>query len=162
MAGPWSSPALAVPSGYRLAFDENFNGTWIDDTRFDYAWTGYQFPDGTSTTTDAISLGNGTLTLTTYSTTDGTTIRHQGGSIATGNTYDYLYGYTEARIKFNNDAGNVMAYWFDPDNMSTQSRRAAGHGKRLTSSNSVRPMATATIFPTWTRSRFTGNYMRQP
>ena len=106
--------AADPPSGYHLAFDEEFSGTSIADTRVNYMWTGYP---GASSTTDAVSVGGGNLTLTTYSTGSGANMQNWGGCVGTSGTYAYIYGYTEARIKFNNTQGVDMSYWLDGDAM---------------------------------------------
>ena len=113
LAGPSVNRAAAdPPSGYHLSYGEEFNGTSLAGTKFNYTWT-----DGVGTTTDAVSVGGGNLTLTSYSTGSGATLQNCGGCVSTTGIYAYTYGYTEARIKFNNSQGNVMAYWLDSDAM---------------------------------------------
>ena len=105
--------AAEPPSGYHLSYGEEFNGTSLAGTKFNYTWTMARL----NNTTDAVSVGGGNLTLTSYSTGSGASLQNCGGCVATTGIYAYTYGYTEARIKFNNSQGNVMAYWLDSDAM---------------------------------------------
>jgi autotransporter-associated beta strand protein len=118
MAALWINAALAVPSGYHLAFDDEFNGTSLADTQFGYIWTGYPGADFTS---DAVSVGGGSLTLTSYSTYDGSgnLVKNFGGAVSTqGSSSDrqFAYGYYEARILFHNAGTNNPAFWLECDN----------------------------------------------
>lgn len=106
--------ALAVPAGYHLAFDEDFSGSDITDTSFRYAWTGYS---GTDNTADAVTIDGGNMTITAYTTGTGGGAEHWGGCVSTNDTYTYNYGYTEARVKFNNSQGCTMSYWLESDPM---------------------------------------------
>ena len=108
--------AAQVPSGYHLAFDEEFNGTSLSNTQFNYTWTGYP---GVYSTTAAVAVNNG-LTLTTYSTGSGSSLTNWGGCVSTMDTYSYAYGYTEAAIKFNNSIGNDMAFCLYASQMFAQ------------------------------------------
>jgi beta-glucanase (GH16 family) len=123
---PVDRAAAVVPPGYGLVFNENFNGSSITDTMFGYQWTGYP---GVRATTDAVSVSGGYLTLTTYSTNAGGTISNWGGCVATenynGGNRQWTYGYIESRLKFDNDKGNVMAFWMVSDAMFNGSPAAS-------------------------------------
>jgi hypothetical protein len=127
----WASLALhvaaapaAAPSGYSLAFNEDFNGASINDTQFGYQWTGYP---GVYATADGVSVGGGYLTLTTYTTNTGGTLTNWGGCVATEGyahtwngppvNYQFTYGYVEARIKITNSKANNPAFWLESDRM---------------------------------------------
>ena len=126
LAGLSANRAAAdPPSGYHLAFDEEFNGTSLAGTKFNYVWTGYP---GVTNTTDAVSVGNGCLTLTTYSTGSGASLQNWGGCVATNDSYQYTYGYTEARIKFNNTQGCNMAFWEESNAMFENPGSTPGRG----------------------------------
>ena len=118
------TPALAtVPTGYGLAFAEEFNENLFNNTQFGYQWTGYP---GVYATSDAVSVGGGNLTITNYTTTTGGTQTNWGGCVATEGygrpdgsvpNYQFTYGYVEARIKFNNNRGCNPAFWLESDQM---------------------------------------------
>lgn len=107
------------PAGYSCVDNEEFNGNSILDTTFGYQWTGYS---GVTSTVEGVSVGDGYLTLTTYttySTNVGGNLQHGGGCAATkqynGGDRQWTYGYFEAQIKFSNDPGNCMAFWLVSD-----------------------------------------------
>jgi len=126
---------LALPSdvsGYHLVFDEPFNGTSLSDTKLGYQWTGYEGANGK---TDAVSVSGGYLTLTSYSTNDGGTLKHWGGCVATeaygGINRQWTYGYFEARIQFSNAPGNNMAFWMVSDVMFDSISHPASDGNEV-------------------------------
>ncbi len=152
LAGLSANRAAAdPPSGYHLAFDEEFNGTSLAGTKFNYVWTGYP---GVTNTTDAVSVGNGCLTLTTYSTGSGASLQNWGGCVATNDSYQYTYGYTEARIKFNNTQGCNMAFWEESNAMFENPGSTPGRGNETDILEQRRPMATTTTYKIWTISIF--------
>lgn len=98
-------PAAAVPVGYDLVWADEFEGSQLDTSRWEHRFPGPR-RDGVNVE-DAVSVGGGTLTITTY-TEDGT---HFTGMIGTEGIFEQTYGYWEASIDFNDSAGMWSAFW---------------------------------------------------
>lgn len=100
--------AAAVPIGLSvgdMAWNDEFNGTSLDSSHWNYRQPGVRH-DATNAA-DAVSVGNGALSITTY-TSNGI---HYTGMIGTQGRFEQTYGYFEARISFNNDPGSWSAFW---------------------------------------------------
>jgi beta-glucanase (GH16 family) len=92
-----------------LTWSDEFDGSSLDLTRWSYRATGPR-EDGILTP-DAVSVGNGALTIKTY-TEDG---KHYSGMVSTqkhdSDGFEQAYGYFEARVKFNDAPGQWSAFW---------------------------------------------------
>jgi beta-glucanase (GH16 family) len=103
-AGP-PPPAQALPPpGYQLVWQDDFEGTSLDASR--WAPLGGPRRDAIMTP-DAVSVANGLLTLTT--TTDAGV--HHTGFVTTEGLFAARYGYFEARIRFHDAPGAWCAFW---------------------------------------------------
>jgi beta-glucanase (GH16 family) len=110
---PATPPAKIVtlpPPGYQLVFEDPFNGTTLDRSK----WAPQLGPRrGYQMTADAAQVKDGLLTITSYT---------QGGKqfsafLTTLGLYETTYGYFEARIKFQDAPGEWCAFWlFSPTN----------------------------------------------
>ena len=115
------SPVLAtdpaVPSGYGLVWQDDFNGTALNSN----LWHTYY--DGNALD-NAYSVGNGNLTMSVY--TDPVTRVNQWGRIysqlGAGNNgvdgYEQKYGYFVARMKFQDKLNTSSAFYMDPRDLS--------------------------------------------
>jgi beta-glucanase (GH16 family) len=109
----WGTLALADAQATTtlgpLTWSNEFNGTILDHTRWTYRASGPRF-DGIDTP-DAVSVGNGVLTIKTYTEAG----QHFTGMIGTQKFglmgFEQTYGYFEARVKFNNLPGQWSAFW---------------------------------------------------
>ncbi len=103
----------APPSGagWDLAWNDEFNGTSMDTSKWNH-WLAGPRRDAVNSPS-AVSLGDGKLTISTY-TLGGT---HYTGMIATHNTYLYTYGYIEARINYDSTPGMWSAFWMQSPTM---------------------------------------------
>jgi beta-glucanase (GH16 family) len=91
-------------TGWQLSFEDTFQGTALD-TRL---WRVDTSPRrDAQNTANAISVNNGSLTISTY--TSGAI--HYTGFIDTRNAFHAAFGYWEARIKFHDTAGEWSAFW---------------------------------------------------
>jgi beta-glucanase (GH16 family) len=95
-----------VPQNYQLTWADEFNGTKLDLTKWNYRYPGPR--EGTIVSPKSVSLdGQGHLQISTK------TIDNQlhVGMIGTQNTFQQKYGYFEARIKFEEQQGHHGAFW---------------------------------------------------
>lgn len=95
----------APPSGYVLAWSDEFDGSTLDTNKWNQRLPGPR--NDAVNTANAVSVTNGVLTITTY-TEGGINFT---GMIGTENLYMPLYGYIEARINFNDSPGEWSAFW---------------------------------------------------
>ncbi len=101
----------APPSGYILDWSDEFASSSLDMTKWNHRALGPR--NSAVNTTSAVSVTNGVLTITTY-TEGGTNFT---GMIGTENLYMPLYGYMEARIRFNDSPGEWSAFWMQAPTM---------------------------------------------
>ena len=99
--------AAAPPAGYYLVWGDEFNGTSLDTTKWDYwvdnrTW-GKAYNDGAV----AVSVTNGCLVITTK-TISGKTYT---AMVASDNHFRPRYGYYEASIKWGDYSGMWSAFW---------------------------------------------------
>ena len=93
------------PPGYVLEWSDEFDGSSLDTNKWNQRLPGPR--NDSINTSNAVSVANGTLTLTTY-TEGGTNFT---GMIGTEGLYMPRYGYVEARINFNDSPGEWSAFW---------------------------------------------------
>ncbi len=93
------------PSGYKLVWSDDFQGTSLDGTK----WAAQSGPRrGAVMTPAAVSVANGLLTLTSYTDASGV---HHTGFVSTEGLFAARYGYVEARIRFHDAPGEWCAFW---------------------------------------------------
>jgi beta-glucanase (GH16 family) len=103
---PDTNPDALPPPGYRLAWQDEFDGNALGDS-----WTALSARRlDAIATPDAVTVHDGLLTLTTYTDASG---RHHTGFIGTQGIVELTYGYFEARIRFNDSPGGWCAFWID-------------------------------------------------
>ncbi|MCA1705003.1 MAG: glycoside hydrolase family 16 protein [Actinobacteria bacterium] len=92
-----------------LTWSDEFNTNSLDLTKWSYRGTGPRH-DG-FITPDAVSVGGGVLTVSTYTEAG----RHYSGMIGTQRLglvgFEQTYGYFEARVKFTSSPGQWSAFW---------------------------------------------------
>ncbi len=101
---PPSAPPDTPPfPGYRLAWNDEFNGTALDDV----AWKIIDAPNrGGVASPQSVSVRDGALRLTSF--TDAAGVHHTG--IITSKEL-YTYGYFEARLRPSEKGGHWCAFW---------------------------------------------------
>jgi beta-glucanase (GH16 family) len=105
----WQPAAEAQPPPGPPTWSDEFDGTSLDLTHWSYRATGPR-NDG-NLTPDAVSVGGGLLTITTYTEAG----QHYSGMISShthgADGFEPTYGYFEARVKFNDAPGQWSAFW---------------------------------------------------
>ena len=97
--------AETPPAGYQLAWSDEFDGATLDMNKWSYRGLG-QRHDALNVT-DAVSVGGGQLTITTY-TSGG---KHYAGMIGTEGKFERRFGYWVARLQFEGAPGMWSAFW---------------------------------------------------
>ena len=92
------------PSAWNLTFADEFSGTALDGAKWENRLPGVR--NSAINTPDAVSVGGGNLTITTY--TEGGT--HYTGMVGSRGKFEQVYGYFESRIKFNTTPGQWSAW----------------------------------------------------
>jgi beta-glucanase (GH16 family) len=93
------------PAGWQLTFSDEFSGMSLDDSKWSHRGLGPR--RDAINTANAVSVGEGLLTITTY-TSGGV---HYTGMIGTQGKFEQTFGYYEARMKFHSTPGEWSAFW---------------------------------------------------
>jgi hypothetical protein len=99
-----------------LVFDDEFNGSALDGSKWANSWFGGGTMNNVSTPSSNVSVSNGNLVLTLSDSTHGALVStNPNGGASPG--FTFTSGYTEARINFPGDANcnlyNWPAWWTD-------------------------------------------------
>ncbi len=105
------SAATPTGAGWTLAWNDEFDGTTMDTTKWRH-WLAGPRRDAINSPS-AVAVADGALTISTY-TSGGT---HYTGMISTQDTYPYTYGYIEARIDYDSTPGMWSAFWMQSPTM---------------------------------------------
>ncbi len=108
VTAPLAAHALPVtedPSKWKLTLADEFSGSTLDSTKWANRLPGKR--NDAINTANAVSVGGGVLTISTY--TDAGT--NYTGMIGSQDKFEQTYGYFEARMKFNSAPGEWSAFW---------------------------------------------------
>ena len=105
VVGTACGAAEAPPVGYQLVWSDEFDGTALDMSKWSHRGLGRR--RDALNVADAVSVGGGQLTITTY-TSGG---KHCTGMIGTEGKFERRFGYWEARIRFDGAPGMWSAFW---------------------------------------------------
>ncbi|WP_020472927.1 glycoside hydrolase family 16 protein [Zavarzinella formosa] len=99
-------PSEFVPKGYRLVWNDEFDGPNLDLKKWQYRQLGKR--DGAIIAKESVTLdGKGFLRLSTFKKDD---VIHSG-MIGTEGKFLQKYGYFESRIKFQSMQGHHGSFW---------------------------------------------------
>jgi beta-glucanase (GH16 family) len=93
------------PSAWSLTFSDDFSGSSLDAAKWANRLPGPR--NSAINTANAVTVGGGLLTITTY--TDAGV--NYTGMIGTQDKFEQTYGYFEARMKFHTSPGQWSAFW---------------------------------------------------
>ena len=124
---PAPSTAKGPPGPWHLDFEDDFDGTTLDASKWNSNWLGQagavtppvnSFESANYSPANVqVSGGELTLSLTpTPSTADGTTRPYTSGLVNTFGHFQFTYGYAEARIRVGASSKGVFnwpAFWTD-------------------------------------------------
>jgi beta-glucanase (GH16 family) len=113
------------PPGYVLKWNDEFDGTKLDETKWSHWHTGKR-RDATNTP-DAVEVRDGFLTITTWSAGG----RHYTGGVTTEGLFASAFGYWEARIKWSDASGTWSAFWVQSPGMLKTTGDVAKDGVEL-------------------------------
>lgn len=103
---PASAPAAKPSADGNLLWSDEFDGSALDLTKWDYRQLGRR-RDGFNVK-EAVTLdGQGHLLITTRKVGD----QYHAGMIATHRTFQRTFGYYECRVKFQTQPGHWSAFW---------------------------------------------------
>jgi beta-glucanase (GH16 family) len=108
---------------YRLSWADEFEGTTLDATKWSLFEPGAR--RDAIITNDAVEVGNGELTLHTF-TDNGI---HKNAIISTDGKFQQRYGYFEARINFASATGMWSAFWLISNDMREGGRAEMNPGR---------------------------------
>ncbi len=117
---PTKAPDLSY-DGYELKFEDNFNGTALDETNWNIeehqpGWVNNEKQEYTKSS-DNIYVADGNLVIQPIKTDNGNgTYSYTSGRVNTQGKRDYKYGMFEARAKVPAGQGYLPAFWMMPTN----------------------------------------------
>jgi autotransporter-associated beta strand protein len=120
-----ASCVAAPPPGYYLVWGDEFNGTSLDTTKWDY-WLPGRRRDAVNVT-NAVSVSGGYLTITTYTSNN----THYSGFVATDRKFRTKYGYWESSIKWGDTNGMWSAFWMQSPTMGRYLRDPQTAGSEI-------------------------------
>jgi beta-glucanase (GH16 family) len=112
------TPEPSIEGDWELQFEDNFDGTAVDGTKWRFASTYAGMPGSGGNNHKNVTVANGTLNLkssTESGTIGGNSYTNSGVQISTYDVYRQQYGYFEARIKYPAVKGLWPAFWMMPD-----------------------------------------------
>ena len=113
-------------AGYHLVWSDEFEGTVLDATKWDYRYLGKR-RDGVNVT-DTVSLdGEGHLVLTTRQRGD----VYETAMIGTEGLFETTYGYFECRVKLQTQVGHWSAFWIQSPTMGHEIGNPAASGTEI-------------------------------
>jgi len=112
--------------GYRLAWSDEFKGTAIDMTKWDYRYLGPR-RDAVNVK-DTVSLdGEGHLVLTTRRSGD----TYHTAMIGTQGKFETTFGYFECRVRLQKEIGHWSAFWIQTPTMGRALGNPAESGTEI-------------------------------
>ncbi len=166
-AVPASSGPVGLPGSWKLAFDDEFNGSSLDSSKWASSWFGGGNMNNVSTSPSNVSVANGALTLTLSSSSSGALVStNPSGGASPG--FQFTYGVVEARIWLAGSGGTVAdwpAFWTDGQSWPSNGEADIVEGLGSATSNYHSNNGTnnsGTIAGTWAGGWHTYTLDREP
>ena len=131
----YGAPAVETTQAtndWRLAFDEEFNGSALNTGVWDYRNEGKYLPSRTKSKADrrVVSVRSGTLNLGVKPDP-----AHRGrflnGQVSTEKSYHFTYGMAAARVKFQTRRGQHGGFWLQSPSYATYPGRPSQAGAEI-------------------------------
>jgi autotransporter-associated beta strand protein len=108
------SASAAPPPGYYLVWQDEFNSTSLDSSKWEY-WLLGRRRDAFNVT-NAVSLNGSNLVITTYTSNH----IHYTGMVASRNKFRSRFGYWESSLRWGDTNGMWSAFWMQSPEMITR------------------------------------------
>ena len=132
-AARYGAPALATTDAtntWGLRFDDEFSGTALDRTKWDYRNQGLYIPGRTRSKSDprAVTVGGGSVALKVlkYGTS-----KYLNGQITTQNHFRFTHGVAAARVKFQQGRGQHGSVWLQSPSYNSYPGSPARSGAEI-------------------------------
>jgi beta-glucanase (GH16 family) len=134
-AARYGAPAIATAdssSTWNLQFDDEFNGTTLDRSKWDFRNEGVYIPGRTRSKSDprAVTVGNGTVALKVLKD-PASSYKYLNGQISTQNHYRFTHGFAAARVKFQQGRGHHGSFWLQSPNYNSYPGSPARSGAEV-------------------------------
>lgn len=117
-----------ITNNYTLEWSDDFNGTQLDLTKWNYRAEGVVRNLGT-VSRNAISLdGQGNLLITV---SKGANDIYYIGQVSTNGLYDTKYGYFECKVKMQESIGPHTAFWLQSNSMGIENNDPQTNGVEI-------------------------------
>lgn len=118
--------AAEMVKGYKLVWSDDFNGTALDITKWDYRYLGPR--KGGVNVKDTVSVdGKGHLILTTKQSGD----KYHTAMIGTQGNFETTFGYFECRVQLQKQIGHWSAFWLQTPTMGQEIGNTAVSGTEI-------------------------------
>jgi len=131
----YGAPAITTAVGantWTLKFSDEFKGTALDRTKWDYRKPGLYIAGRTKSKSDpaAVTVGGGTVALKVLRAT-ATSSRLLNGHISTENHFRFTHGVAAARVKFQQGRGQHGSFWLQSPTYSSYPGNPARSGAEV-------------------------------
>ncbi|MEO5708619.1 MAG: glycoside hydrolase family 16 protein [Nocardioidaceae bacterium] len=131
----YSAPAIATGEAaddWAPVFTEEFSGSTLDTSKWDYRLNGLYIPGRTKSKSDAgaVTVGGGSVALK-VAKAPGSTTRLLNGHISTENSFHFTYGTAAARVKFQQGRGSHGSFWLQSPTYGKYAGSPASSGAEI-------------------------------
>ncbi|MGN6493180.1 MAG: glycoside hydrolase family 16 protein [Agriterribacter sp.] len=113
---------------YELVWEDNFDGTVIDETKWKYRYVGSQRGYATVSANTISIDGKGNLVIQTTKDADG---KYYVGQVTTDGIFTAKYGYFECRAQMHKYIGTHSAFWLQSNTMGIETNDPGKNGAEI-------------------------------